>query len=81
MGVNSDGDRSVLKKIIEEQKLNYRSAVAGSTEGVIPKAWNVRGWPTVYLIDPKGIIVYKSMGVDPEILNKKIEEAVAKAGS
>lgn len=81
MGVNSDGDRSVLKKIITEQKLNFRSAVAGNTGGVIPKAWNVEGWPTVYLIDPKGVIIYKSIGVDPKVLNQKIEEAVQNASS
>jgi peroxiredoxin len=73
VGVNSDGDRSALQKIIKEQGLNYRSAVGGSTSGPIAKAWNVMGWPTVYVIDQKGIIRNKFIGVDPKKLTEAVE--------
>lgn len=81
VGINSDrGGRSVLQNIIKEQKLNYRSAYDESTSGPIATAWNVHGWPTVYVIDAKGIIRNKFVGVDPKLLTKAVEDQLASAG-
>lgn len=74
VGINSDGDRSVLQKIIKEQKINYRNAVDGSTSGPIATKWNVHGWPTVYVIDGQGMIRNKFIGVDPKVLTEAIEK-------
>ena len=38
----------------------------GSTDGPISTAWNVEGWPTLVLIDAKGIIRNRWDGVPPE---------------
>ncbi len=35
----------------------------GGTQGAIPTAWNVRGYPTVYILDHKGVIRLKSSGL------------------
>ena len=78
VGVNSDGGRSALQKIIKEQGLNYRNAVDGTTEGPIAKAWNVHGWPTVYVIDQKGVIRNKFIGVDPKQLTAAVEALLKK---
>jgi len=77
VGVNSDGDRSALKKIITEQGLNYRSAVGGDTNGPIAKMYAVRGWPTVYVIDRHGMIRKKFVGVDPDQLTAAVKEVLA----
>jgi peroxiredoxin len=74
VGINSDGDRSVLQKIIKEQKINYRNAVDGSTSGPIATKWNVHGWPTVYVIDGLGMIRNKFIGVDPKVLTEAVEK-------
>ena len=74
LGVNSDGDRSVLQKIIKDQGLNFRNAVDGSTSGPIATAWNVQGWPTVYVIDAEGVIRNKFIGVDAKVLTKAVED-------
>ena len=76
LGINSDGDRSALQKILTEQKLTYRNAVDGTTSGPIATAWNVHGWPTVYVIDAKGVIRKKFVGVDPKELTKADEDAL-----
>ena len=81
VGVNSDGDRSALQKVVKEQGLNYRSAVGGTTSGPIAKAWNVHGWPTVYVIDAKGVIRHKFIGVDPAKLTKAVEDLLKEMGS
>jgi peroxiredoxin len=80
LGVNSDGGQSALQKIIKDQKLNYRNAVDGTTSGPIATAWNVHGWPTVYVIDAKGVIRKKFIGVDPKELTKAVEDLLKEMG-
>lgn len=35
--------------------------VARSTSGAIPSKWGVRGWPTIYVLDHKGVIRFKDV--------------------
>ena len=58
IGVNSDIDKEKLKKRMTEEKITWRSFWNGpeGTSGPISRAWNVRGWPTVYILDAKGVI-------------------------
>ena len=61
IGVNSDPDREKLKKRIKEENITWRSFYAGSTRGPIPTRWNVSGWPTIYVLDHKGVIRAKNV--------------------
>jgi hypothetical protein len=61
IGINSDGDRSVVQKIMKEQNITWRNIVDGSTGGPIASAWNVRGWPTIYILDAQGKIRYRDL--------------------
>jgi hypothetical protein len=79
VGVNSDGERSAVQKILKEQGLMYRNACDGTTKGPIATAWNIHGWPTVFVIDAKGIIRAKFVGVDPKKLTVAIEDALKDA--
>lgn len=77
LGINSDGDRSVLNKILKEQGITWRQGVAGSTSGPLPTKWNVRGWPTIYIIDAKGVIRFRDLR-DPameDAVNKLLKES------
>lgn len=76
LGINSDGDRSVLQKILKEQGITWRQAVEGSTTGPLPTKWNVRGWPTIYIIDHKGVIRFRDLrGEEMEnAVNKLLKE-------
>jgi hypothetical protein len=56
IGVNSDGDAAKVKEIVTEQDLPWRHAVDGSTDGPWATAWNVNGWPTLFLLDKDGTI-------------------------
>ncbi len=61
LGVNSDPKENVLKAI-ERENITWRSWWdGGTTSGPIASAWNVRGWPTIYVLDPKGVIRYKNV--------------------
>lgn len=81
LGVNSDRDREKLKEVLEEEQITWRSFWnGGSTRGPISTAWNVRGWPTMYLLDHKGVIRHKFTGSPGgATLDKLIDELVAEA--
>jgi hypothetical protein len=52
--------------------VTWRSAWDGSTSGPIATAWNVHGWPTIYVIDAKGVIRFKN------VRGEQMDEAVDK---
>ena len=62
IGVNSDRDKVKLQKRMEEEGISWRSFWNGpdGTGGPISKKWNVRGWPTIYVLDKDGVIRYKN---------------------
>src|SRR5262245_16990982 len=74
IGVNSDEDRDKLKEVLEKEKITWRSFWngKGGTRGPISQAWNVTSWPSIWVIDAKGIIRYKN------VRGEKMEEAVDK---
>ena len=63
IGVNSDRDKEQLKARMQEENITWRSFWCGpdGTQGRIPSQWNVRGWPTIYVIDHKGVIRFKNV--------------------
>jgi Thioredoxin-like len=81
VGVNSDSDREKLKPTLEKERITWRSFWNGEkgTSGPISTAWNVKGWPTLYVIDAKGLIVYKSVGANEQAIDAAIEQALADA--
>ena len=58
IGVNSDADLETLRKVRVEKELTWRSFWNGpkGTSGPISETWDVMGWPTIYILDGKGII-------------------------
>ena len=72
VGVNSDTDKAKLKKRMAEEQITWRSFWNGpkGTGGPISTAWNVRGWPTIYVLDHKGVIRFKN------VREKQMDEAV-----
>ena len=71
-----------LKKVIEKDKITWRSFVDAGNAGAGPIAtkWNLSSTPTFYVIDHKGVIRHKWAGVPGEqvmdaALGKLIEAA------
>ncbi len=81
VGVNSDQSRDDLKTVLEKEHITWRSFWnGGSTFGPISTDWNVHGWPTLYILDHKGVIRHKHLGSPGDaVLDKEIEELVAAA--
>jgi len=79
LGVNSDRDREKIKQVCKDKGLAWRSWWCG-TEGVggaIPRRWNVSGWPTIYVIDHRGVI--RARNVRGAQLDKWLDQLVEEA--
>ena len=78
IGVNSDKDPEQLKKELKENEVTWRSFQNQRKEDkAISVEWNIRGWPTLYLIDHKGVIKKKWLGSPSnEVLDKEVEKLV-----
>jgi hypothetical protein len=77
LGINSDTDKEKLKKAMEEEHITWRSWWNGpeGTDGPISTKWNVSGWPTLYILDHKGVIRHKYLGSPGD---KVLDQAIAK---
>lgn len=64
VGVNADANRADGRRAAEKEKVTWRSFWSGTngSNGSIPAAWNVKGWPTVYVLDAEGTIRLKYRG-------------------
>ena|ERR1041384_2845865 len=57
IGVNSEASLEEYRKLAEQEKVTWPSFFdGGGTEGPIATRWGVNGWPTVFVIDKKGVI-------------------------
>src|SRR2546423_1275269 len=78
VGVNSDPDRDLVKARSAKKGPPWRSFWdGGSTNGPIQNLWNVQHYPTMYLINHKGIIVEQSypIGKGLELIERTVREA------
>ena len=77
LGVNSDPDKAELKKAMEKENITWRSFWDVNTSGPISTRWAVQGWPTLYVIDHKGVIRHKHVGSPGDkVLDDEIEKLV-----
>jgi AhpC/TSA family len=80
LGVNSDKTREDVKEKNEKESITWRSFFdGGSTGGPIATQYAVQGWPTLYVLDAKGVIRHKWVGspgdkVMDEAIDKLLEE-------
>ena len=75
IGVNSD-PREKVKEALERENITWRSWWdGGDTSGPIASRWNVSGWPTIYVIDDKGVIRHKNVRGDA--MDKAVDELLA----
>ena len=72
LGINSD-PKEHLRETLKKENMTWRSGWdGGDTSGPIAKAWNVHGWPTIYILDHKGVIRFK--GPRGEAMDKAVEQ-------
>jgi hypothetical protein len=74
IGVNSDKDLEFVRRRVQEEAITWRSFWNGpkGTSGPISARWNVRGWPTIYVLDHKGVIRFKN--VRGEAMDRAVDQ-------
>jgi hypothetical protein len=76
IGVNSDPDLERLREVVKEQRLTWRSFFdGGMIGGPIATKWGVTGWPTIYVLDAKGVI--RAIGVRGTRMDRVVDQLLA----
>ncbi|NRA94577.1 MAG: hypothetical protein HRU14_00055 [Planctomycetes bacterium] len=81
IGINSDKDLAKLRPRLKEENISWRSFWNGpkGTGGPISAKWGVRGWPTIYILDHKGVIRFK--GPRGEKMDKAVDQLLEEMGT
>ena len=59
LGINSDKNRKAIKAVTEKERITWRSWWdGGGIEGPIATKWQISNWPTLYVLDAKGVVRY-----------------------
>jgi thiol-disulfide isomerase/thioredoxin len=73
--VNSDDDRETVKRTMAREKLTWRCWFDGGRDGPIARRWHVHSWPTIIVLDARGVIRYKELRGD--LLDRAVETLLA----
>lgn len=76
VGVNSDSKKQ-LKELVKNGTTTWRNFTNKQAGGEISTAWGVKSWPTLYLIDHKGVIRHKNL--HGEAMEKAIKALLVEA--
>jgi peroxiredoxin len=82
VGVNGD-DPKELPDLLKKNPIPWRSLRNQRKDGAtISREWNLKGWPTLFLIDAKGVIRHRWIGSPGDkVLDKAVEALVGEAES
>jgi hypothetical protein len=72
VGINVDADVKQLRMTQQKEQMNWRSCYDGPG-GPLCAEWGVQGFPTVFLLDQRGVVRYRYLGPPAlETLEKNI---------
>jgi AhpC/TSA family len=74
IGINSDSDPKKLKEVIKKEQITWRSFWDKSTGGPIHRAWGINAFPSIFILDHKGIIRFKILPRDHPTLDQKVRD-------
>jgi len=66
--------------MLKEQGITWRHAIDGTTSGPIATKWNVHAWPTLYILDAKGVIRFKGGDARGKNMETNVEKLLAEMG-
>ena len=76
LGINTDGGTAAeFKERCAKEKITWRNSLQGSTRGPLVKAWGVTSFPTIYVLDAKGVVRYQ--GVRGETMDQAVDTLLA----
>lgn len=66
LGINSGESIDKINKFIEPQNYNWQQIITGEGDDNFVLKFNVTGFPTKFILDPEGKILYKFVGSGEE---------------
>ena len=79
LSVNTDKDANTLKESINSGEITWRCWSDGGTDGPITTRWGVTSFPTIFVLDPAGVIRFQD--VRGEDLDRAIAALLAETGA
>jgi thiol-disulfide isomerase/thioredoxin len=80
LGINSDENKDDLKAVLLKRGVTWRYWWdGGSRNGPIANAWNIQGWPTIYVLDAKGVIRHRGHEELAEKLDQLVDQLLKEA--
>jgi thiol-disulfide isomerase/thioredoxin/tetratricopeptide (TPR) repeat protein len=74
LGVNCDDEKATAVRAVAKEQLAWRSWWQGRGGERLTTLWQVDAFPTIFILDAKGVIRYKFQGY----IDKELDEAVEK---
>jgi len=74
IGINTDPPENWRQRS-KADPISWRNALDGSTSGPLCRAWGVSSFPTIYVLDAKGVI--RAKNVRGEAMDKAVDELLA----
>lgn len=78
ISVSGDDEKDTLKKFLETNEMPWVHWWDGR-DGNIIKGWHIQAFPTIYVLDPKGVIRYKFVGAVTDALDAAVEKLLEEA--
>jgi thioredoxin-related protein len=76
IAVNASDSKTVINKYVEENKFTFLIGMeAGEdTKPDVSQKYGVQAYPTNYILDPNGKVVYRTTGFDETAIRKALEK-------
>ena len=74
IGINTDPPET-FKERAPKEGVSWRNVLEGSGGGAIVRSWGVNAFPTIYVLDAKGVIRYT--GVRGEAMDAAVDALLA----
>lgn len=78
VSISADEKKETLVEFLKKEKMPWTHWWEGKRKGGILTEWNVEFFPTIYVLDAKGVIRHKN--IRGEQLEKAVEELIKEAG-
>ncbi|MEJ7636504.1 MAG: TlpA disulfide reductase family protein [Singulisphaera sp.] len=72
LSINTDEDKETLRKSIRSGEITWRCWNDGGTDGPTTTKWGIESFPTLFVLDPRGVIRYKGY-LRGEALDKAVD--------
>lgn len=72
VSVTNDEDRATLRKAIQSGEITWRCWWDAGRDGPISSHWGINRWPTVFVLDDKGVIRHRNL--HDEKLDRAVDE-------